>query len=110
MKAAYYLDPIKEEPGIDIRELINKGITIFAMQHNRKKINVQFTTVKALGKPRSVECGYYVMRYIEDIMDDRSLLTVGFEDKESYNEEEIDDTRMAWANFVSYFIDSAKGC
>ncbi|KAJ4718934.1 Transposon protein, putative, CACTA, En/Spm sub-class [Melia azedarach] len=110
MKAAYYLDPLREEQGIDIRELINRGIIIFATQHYKKKINVQLTTVKAPRQPGSVECGYYVMRYIEDIMDDRSLLMMDFNDKESYSEEEIDDTRMAWANFVSNFIDSMQRC
>ncbi|BBN67332.1 hypothetical protein Prudu_45S000200 [Prunus dulcis] len=59
-------------------------------------------------QPSSVECGYYVMRFMRDIIMDPSL---GFENKyakgnqeASYPQEAIDEVRNEWAEFVFQII------
>ncbi|BBH07006.1 hypothetical protein Prudu_018802 [Prunus dulcis] len=59
-------------------------------------------------QPSSVECGYYVMRFMRDIIMDPSL---GFENKyakgnqeASYPQEAIDEVRNEWAETVFQFI------
>ncbi|KAI5340562.1 hypothetical protein L3X38_019836 [Prunus dulcis] len=59
-------------------------------------------------QPSSVECGYYVMRFMRDIIMDPSL---AFENKyakgnqeASYPQEAIDEVRNEWAETVFQFI------
>ncbi|BBH05750.1 receptor kinase 3 [Prunus dulcis] len=59
-------------------------------------------------QPSSVECGYYVMRFMRDIIMDPSL---GFENmyakgnqEASYPQEAIDEVRNEWAETVFQFI------
>ncbi|ONH95177.1 hypothetical protein PRUPE_7G055100 [Prunus persica] len=71
--------------------------------------NVIWKTLSGTPKqPSNVECGYYVMRFMRDIIMDPSL---GFENKyakgnqeASYPQEAIDEVRNEWAEFVFQII------
>ncbi|KAL6276786.1 hypothetical protein ACE6H2_020387 [Prunus campanulata] len=56
-------------------------------------------------QPTSVECGYYVMRFMRDIIHDPDLdFEKKFEkkkDRVQYTQEHIDEVRHEWAKFVN---------
>ncbi|BBN69267.1 hypothetical protein Prudu_862S000400 [Prunus dulcis] len=63
-------------------------------------------------QPSSVECGYYVMRFMRDIIMDPSL---AFENKYAkgnqeapYPQEAIDEVRNEWAEFVCQIIEQGN--
>uniref|UniRef100_A0A9I9EJ66 Uncharacterized protein n=1 Tax=Cucumis melo TaxID=3656 RepID=A0A9I9EJ66_CUCME len=52
----------------------------------------------------SVGCGYYVQKYIHEIVHNSSTpITSLFNTKSAYRQEEIDEIRTKWASFVSRF-------
>ncbi|KAL6320585.1 hypothetical protein AAG906_008585 [Vitis piasezkii] len=44
----------------------------------------------------SVECGYYVMKYMRDIIADQGCLTSKFHRKKSYSKDELNEVRSEW--------------
>ncbi|RVW24082.1 hypothetical protein CK203_091324 [Vitis vinifera] len=52
----------------------------------------------------SVECGYYVMRYMKDIIVDPSLLSTKFKGKKSYSEVELNEVRSEWVMLATQLI------
>ncbi|KAL4038173.1 hypothetical protein IC575_001780 [Cucumis melo] len=53
----------------------------------------------------SVGCGYYVQKYIHEIVHNSSTsITNLFNTKNAYRQEEIDEIRTEWAAFVSRFV------
>ncbi|KAI8010615.1 26S proteasome non-ATPase regulatory subunit 10 [Camellia lanceoleosa] len=52
-------------------------------------------------QPTNVECGFYVMRYVKDLIGDQSnLRKQNFNGKKTYTEIELDEVRVEWINFV----------
>ncbi|KAA0052047.1 uncharacterized protein E6C27_scaffold578G00090 [Cucumis melo var. makuwa] len=50
-------------------------------------------------------CGYYVQKYIHEIVHNSSTsITNLFNTKNAYSQEEIDEIRTEWAAFVSRFV------
>ncbi|TYK28992.1 uncharacterized protein E5676_scaffold120G00940 [Cucumis melo var. makuwa] len=50
-------------------------------------------------------CGYYVQKYIHEIVHNSSTsITSLFNTKNAYRQEEIDEIRTEWAAFVSRFV------
>ncbi|RVW69568.1 hypothetical protein CK203_059345 [Vitis vinifera] len=52
----------------------------------------------------SVECGYYVMRYMRDIIADQGCLTSKFHGKKSYSKDELNEVRSEWVMLVTQLI------
>ncbi|RVW72464.1 hypothetical protein CK203_060492 [Vitis vinifera] len=73
---AYYLDPIQKQPCDDLMEIVNMALRIHPPEKQRSSKReptwVKVVCPRQLG---SVECGYYVMRYMKDIIVDPSLLS-----------------------------------
>ncbi|WKA02358.1 hypothetical protein VitviT2T_020557 [Vitis vinifera] len=73
---AYYLDPIQKQPCDDLKEIVNMALRIHPPEKQRSSKReptwVKVVCPRQLG---SVECGYYVMRYMKDIIVDPSLLS-----------------------------------
>ncbi|BBN70352.1 hypothetical protein Prudu_1461S000300, partial [Prunus dulcis] len=95
-ETVYFLDPL---PG-------HRVVDEEAEKHRRKA--VIWKTLRHTKATSSVECGYYVMRFMRDIIMDPSL---AFENKyakgnqeASYPQEAIDEVRNEWAEFVCQII------
>ncbi|BBG96875.1 hypothetical protein Prudu_005823 [Prunus dulcis] len=94
-ETVYFLDPL---PGI-----------VWSMKRQKhpragRKAVIWKTLSGTPKQPSSVECGYYVMRFMRDIIMDPSL---AFEKKYAkgkqeapYPQEAIDEVRNEWAEFV----------
>ncbi|KAL4032646.1 hypothetical protein IC575_005726 [Cucumis melo] len=64
--AAFWIDPLKTRIDLDVTEVVERSFNIM----NKKKPN--WRVVKCPKKSRVVECGYYVMRFMRDIIMSRS--------------------------------------
>ncbi|KAA0067498.1 hypothetical protein E6C27_scaffold50G00050 [Cucumis melo var. makuwa] len=83
------------------------ALTIFQSQKNLKKTR-KTTFWKAVKCPLqvgTVECGYYVMTYMHEIVSkDTSIITDAIDTRNSYLQLELDEVRVEWAEFLSQYI------
>ncbi|RVW93716.1 hypothetical protein CK203_043419 [Vitis vinifera] len=73
---AYYLDPMASQPCDDLKEIVNMAIRINPPEkHKTSKRELTWVKVVCPRQPSSVECGYYVMRYMKEIIANPNQLT-----------------------------------
>ncbi|KAA0040724.1 uncharacterized protein E5676_scaffold189G00040 [Cucumis melo var. makuwa] len=104
---AYYLDSLQTTSRVDIRYVTDTAITIFRSQRNiqTKRKQPIWKTVKCPLQVDVVECGYYVMRYMRDIITNGSivvthLVSYQIDTRTSYSQLELDEVRMELADFL----------
>ncbi|XP_040367480.1 uncharacterized protein LOC121050691 [Rosa chinensis] len=104
----YYFDPLSNiniNPGM--KNIVELSIKMFNAQKGRKnRKKLHWEVVKCPRQPGLVECGYYVMKYMKEIIGtpSSSILNM-FEEKETYTQEEIDVVRVEWAEQVLFVFD-----
>ncbi|CAL8113512.1 unnamed protein product [Prunus armeniaca] len=107
-ETVYFLDPLLGNHVVDeeAKNIVNSAIKIYNSHIGRqgRKAPIWKTLLGTPKQPSSVECGYYVMRFMRDIIMDPSL---EFEKKFAkgkeqapYPQEAIDEVRNEWAEFV----------
>ncbi|CAL9026201.1 unnamed protein product [Prunus brigantina] len=107
-ETVYFLDPLPGNRVVDEegKNIVNSAIKIYNSHIARagRKAVIWKTRSGPPKQPSSVECGYYVMRFMRDIIMDPSL---AFEKKYAkgkveapYPQEAIDEVRNEWAEFV----------
>ncbi|XP_059599048.1 uncharacterized protein LOC104881908 [Vitis vinifera] len=101
----YYLDSQLQQPYQDIKDIVNMGFRIFVSQKKKgSKKELKWMVVEGPKQLDGVMCGYFVMRYMRDIIANRSLLTSQFEGKKTYSRAELDEVRSEWVSFLSTLI------
>ncbi|KAL9408941.1 hypothetical protein AB3S75_047346 [Citrus x aurantiifolia] len=102
----HYLNSVRNEISVDIKKIVTVGIQMFLAKKGQqmKKINLKWNDVKVPMQIGNVECGYYVMRFMKEIIADQSILCVKFNEKNTYNEDEINEIRSDWTTYVSDLI------
>ncbi|KAA0035750.1 uncharacterized protein E6C27_scaffold403G00220 [Cucumis melo var. makuwa] len=103
----YVLDSLQSKVNGDIHEVINVGLKTWQAKHDlqRYRSTPKWRPLKCLCQLDSVGCGYYVKKYIHEIVHNSSTsITSLFNTKSAYRQEEIDDIRTKWAAFVSRFV------
>ncbi|KAL0554447.1 hypothetical protein IC582_008368 [Cucumis melo] len=102
----YHLDSLRTSSRDDIKYVTNmksRALTIFQSQKNSKK--TRKTTFWKAVKVGTVECGYYVMRYMREILSkDTSIITDAIDTRNSYSQIELDEVRVEWDEFLSRYI------
>ncbi|RVW67500.1 hypothetical protein CK203_063103 [Vitis vinifera] len=102
---AYYLDSLEDQPSDDLKEIVNMALRIHPPQkHKSSKREPTWVVVGCPIQPGSVECGYYVMRYMRDIIADQGCLTSKFHGKKSYSKDELNEVRSEWVMLVTQLI------
>ncbi|CAL8167785.1 unnamed protein product [Prunus armeniaca] len=104
-ETVYFLDPLPGNRVVDEegQNIVNSALKIYNSHIGRpgRKAPIWKTLPGTPKQPSSVECGYYVMRFMRDIIMDPSL---EFENKGKeqapYPQEAIDEVRNEWADLV----------
>ncbi|KAA0062714.1 transposase [Cucumis melo var. makuwa] len=103
----YHLNSSRTSSRDDIKYVTNMALTIFQSQKNLKKTRKTtfWKVVKCPLKVGTVECGYYVMRYMREILSkNTSIITDAIDTRNSYSQLELDEVRVEWAEFLSRYI------
>ncbi|KAL6584193.1 hypothetical protein OROMI_003482 [Orobanche minor] len=77
------------------------GIRIYQSLKCDRKINVQWVCVKCPKQPSFFECGYYVMKYIEDIVKDVNILKNNFKGIDNYSMKDLSELCDRWDTYVA---------
>ncbi|KAL0549012.1 hypothetical protein IC582_013492 [Cucumis melo] len=95
----YHLDSLRTSSRDDIKYVTNMALMIFQSQKNLKKTRkTTFWKAVKVG-------GYYVMRYMREILSkDTSIITDVIDTRNSYSQLELDEVRVEWAEFLSRYI------
>ncbi|CAL9011660.1 unnamed protein product [Prunus brigantina] len=118
-ETVYFLDPQPEHRVVneEVKNIVNSAIKIYNTHIGRagRKAPIWKTLPGTAKQPSSVECGYYVMRFMRDIIMDHSLafektvrrnylhtfyVYAKGKDDAPYPQEAIDEVRKEWAEFV----------
>ncbi|CAL9011743.1 unnamed protein product, partial [Prunus brigantina] len=113
-ETVYFLDPLLGIRVVDeeAKNIVNSAIKIYNSHIGRqgRKAPIWKTLPGTAKQPSSVECGYYVMRFMRDIIMDPSL---AFEktfakgkEEAPYPQEAIDEVRNEWAEFVRLHLET----
>ncbi|TYJ95752.1 uncharacterized protein E5676_scaffold110G00080 [Cucumis melo var. makuwa] len=99
----YVLDSLRSRVNEDIHGIINTWQVKHDLQRYRS--TPKWRHVKCPRQLDSVGCGYYVQKYIHEIVHNSSTsITSLFNTKNAYRQEEIDEIQTEWAAFVSRFV------
>ncbi|RVX02468.1 hypothetical protein CK203_031127 [Vitis vinifera] len=102
---AYYLDPMASRPCDDLKEIVNMAIRINPPEKQKtSKREPTWVKVVCPGQPGSVECGYYMMRYMKEIIANPNQLTAKFDGRKSFSEMEINEVRSDWIMLMTQLI------
>ncbi|KAI5337093.1 hypothetical protein L3X38_016362 [Prunus dulcis] len=115
-ETVYFLDSLPENRVVDeeAKNIVNSAIKIYNSHIARagRKVVIWKTLSGTPKQTSSVECGYYVMRFMRDIIMDPSL---AFEknyakgnQEAPYPQEAIDEVRNEWAEFVCQIIEQGN--
>ncbi|TYK13590.1 uncharacterized protein E5676_scaffold299G00770 [Cucumis melo var. makuwa] len=98
----YHLDSLRTSSRDDIKYVTNMVLTIFQSQKNLNKIR-KTTFWKACPlQVGIVKCGYYVMRYMREIVSkDTNIITDAIDRRNSYSQLELDEIQVEWAEFLT---------
>ncbi|PRQ37372.1 putative Ulp1 protease family catalytic domain, transposase, Tnp1/En/Spm [Rosa chinensis] len=104
---AYFMDPLKKRlPTGDWMSLLETAFGMFNAERKKKgRSSVIWKNLAGIPpQPSNKECGYFVMRYMRDIIEDKdlSLFATKWERRgnSQYTQEDIDKLRNEWAKFV----------
>ncbi|TYK01234.1 uncharacterized protein E5676_scaffold49G00120 [Cucumis melo var. makuwa] len=100
-ETVYYLDSLRTTSRVDFRYVTDMDITIFRSQKNIQTSRKQPIWKTCPLQVGVVECGYYVIRYMRDIITNGSIVVTDLIDtRTSYSQLELDEVRMELADFL----------
>ncbi|XP_021816918.1 uncharacterized protein LOC110759194 [Prunus avium] len=107
-ETVYFLDPLPGNRVVDEdgKNIVNSALKMYNTQIDRigRKAPLWKTLSGTPKQPSSVECGYYIMRFMRDIIKDTSLefekMFAKGKDQAPYPQAAIEEVRKEWAEFV----------
>ncbi|CAL2256127.1 unnamed protein product [Prunus armeniaca] len=112
-ETAYFLDPLPGNRVVnkEAKNMVNGAIKIYNSHIGKqgRKAPIWKTLPGTPKQPSSVECGYYVMHFMRDIIMDPSLefekTFAKGKEQAPYPQAAIDEVRNEWAEFVCLHVD-----
>ncbi|XP_059589719.1 probable ubiquitin-like-specific protease 2A [Vitis vinifera] len=98
----HYLDPMHHKPCEDLKDIVNMALRISAKKTSKREPSWQL--VQCPRQEGGFECGYFVMRFIKEIIFYPTIIASKFGDKKTYSQVEFDEIRGEWATFVLQLI------
>ncbi|KAL0556001.1 hypothetical protein IC582_004505 [Cucumis melo] len=97
---AYWMDPLRNRINNDASNVVRMSFDI----SNKKKL--VWRIIKCPKQGGIVECGYYVMRFMRDIIlsSNRTIIEVMEGSTSTYSQDDLDVVRTEWAKFVNEYI------
>ncbi|KAM5549788.1 hypothetical protein ABKV19_000950 [Rosa sericea] len=104
---AYFMDPLKRRLPIgDWMSIVDTAMRMYNAEKNKQsRSSVHWKNLAGIPpQPNNKECGYFIMRYMRDIIEDKdmSLFPSKWERRGSsqYTQVDIDQVRNEWGKFV----------
>ncbi|CAH9062059.1 unnamed protein product [Cuscuta europaea] len=88
--------------------IIFLGVTINHAQKSKKRLNLKWVRVMCPKQTGGVECGYFVMKYMKDIVSDVNRLKQNFSTVKEYTEDDILQVREEWALYAATLIKNVQ--
>ncbi|CAH9132286.1 unnamed protein product [Cuscuta epithymum] len=104
MQTVYYLDSIGGSPPEDLEIIVNQGVRIHHASTSKNRMNLKWVRVMCPKQAGAMECGYFVMMYMKDIVSDVKVLKQNFSKIKEYTEGDILGIREEWASYAATLI------
>ncbi|CAA0825196.1 Unknown protein, partial [Striga hermonthica] len=104
----YHLDPMHKDPDPHMTDVFNIVLRVFRAQigvvSKKSKLHLRWKNIKCPKQANSVDCGYYVLKFIKDIIISDEMI-IPDEYYPNYkcvqlSEEQVDEVREEWAKYV----------
>uniref|UniRef100_A0A9I9E890 Ubiquitin-like protease family profile domain-containing protein n=1 Tax=Cucumis melo TaxID=3656 RepID=A0A9I9E890_CUCME len=97
---AYWMDPLRNRINNDASDVVRMA---FGISNKKKPV---WRIIKCPKQGGIVECRYYVMRFMRDIIlsSNRTIIEVMEGSTSTYSQDDLDVVRMEWAEFVNQYI------
>ncbi|XP_052622611.1 uncharacterized protein LOC128127913 [Lactuca sativa] len=101
----YYLDSLSSGNfNMQLKQIVDSAMVLYTTQNgSNKKVKLNWCPVQ----PGSTECGYYMLRFMKEIMEEGIEVLVKDnigDGKAEYTIADIDEIREEWSTFVIGFI------
>ncbi|KAK9076249.1 hypothetical protein SSX86_004582 [Deinandra increscens subsp. villosa] len=105
----YYLDSLRPSTvNVQFRKIIHAAMGLYAVQSgSKKKAKLKWVNSRCPCQPGSTECGYYVLRFMKEIVEEGIEILVNDNiggTKNEYTDDDLDEIREEWSTFVANFI------
>ncbi|XP_050939122.1 uncharacterized protein LOC127148813 [Cucumis melo] len=103
----FYLDSLRTTSKATTRYVTDTAIAIFHSQKNINKSRKQtlWRTVKCPLQVGSTTCGYYVMKYMREIVNRGSIvISDSIDTRKSYSQAELDEVRVELVEFLGSYM------
>ncbi|CAH9081267.1 unnamed protein product [Cuscuta epithymum] len=104
MGRMYYLDSIGGIPPEDLKIIVTQGVQMYHALKSKDRLKLNWITVKCPKQRGSLECGYFVMKYIKEIIGDVDVLKNNFSTVNEYSEDDILQVREEWISYAANLI------
>ncbi|KAK9668459.1 hypothetical protein RND81_13G062200 [Saponaria officinalis] len=100
----HWFDPLGHSQPSDFKNFINLCIRVYGFTGGKRKSSKapQWVHVKCARQPGVIECGYYIMRYMLELVtriNPAQPIDEHFQDTTPYSKEDIDEVRDLWADY-----------
>ncbi|KAI3884697.1 hypothetical protein MKX03_016145 [Papaver bracteatum] len=102
--SCYWLDPSGLPTRCNIKPFVTIGLKGLHKDGVRRSSPIWYN-IKCPKQKNSVECGFYVMKFMREIIDDPNMFTRSEPfPKSTYEQDEIDEVRLEWIQTVESYV------
>ncbi|XP_026385288.1 uncharacterized protein LOC113280890 isoform X2 [Papaver somniferum] len=102
--SCYWLDPSGLPTRYNIKPFVTIGLKGLHKDGVRRSSPIWYN-IKCPKQKNSVECGFYVMKFMREIIDDPNMFTRSEPFPQStYEQDEIDEVRLEWIQTVEAYV------